>query len=29
MAAAGYDPREMASIFTTIHEQPGSGVPNG
>ena len=27
MAAAGYDPREMASMFTTIQEQAGSGGP--
>ncbi len=27
MAAAGYDPREMASMFKTIAEQSGSGGP--
>jgi hypothetical protein len=27
MAAAGYDPREMASMFETIEEQSGSGGP--
>jgi hypothetical protein len=27
MAAAGYDPREMASLFKTLQEQSGSGGP--
>jgi Zn-dependent protease with chaperone function len=27
MAAAGYDPRELASMFTTIAKQGGSGAP--
>ncbi len=27
MAAAGYDPREMASMFKTIEERGGPGVP--
>ncbi len=29
MAAAGYDPREMASMFKTIEDQGGSGGPSG
>src|SRR5262249_22713746 len=27
MAAAGYDPRDMANVFKTIQQQGGSGAP--